>query len=187
MAEEWHTTGAVISLARAVLRAGLHERCLILWNANNIFGFDAIDWQSLRQSCAITTVSRYMKQSMGAQGINPLVIPNGIPARWLENIDSEQVTTLRRALPGLLMAKVGRYHPDKRWLMAMEAAGFMKRHGLKPKLLVRGSQSPYRVTILEKAFEQGLVWSEIQLSHPSITAIGRKAIACRKRKAGNVP
>ena len=43
LAEEWHTTGAVAALARAVSRAGLNDRCLILWNANNIFGFEAID------------------------------------------------------------------------------------------------------------------------------------------------
>lgn len=171
MAEEWHTSGAVINLSRAVLRSGLHERCLILWNANNVFGFDAIDWQALRQSCAITTVSYYMKHSMVAQGINPLVIPNGIPSRWLEAIEPAQTLNLRKALPGLLLAKVGRYHPDKRWLMAMESAGHLKRLGLKPKILVRGSSDPYRVAVIEKAFEQGLVWSEIHLTHPSLRQI----------------
>lgn len=171
LAEEWHTTGAVISLSKAVLRAGLQERCLILWNANNIFGFEAIDWQSLRQSCAITTVSRYMKQLMAERGIHPLVVPNGIPARWLEGVDQDSQFALRKALPGLVLAKVGRYHPDKRWLMAMEAVGILKRLGRKPKLIVRGSNDPYRVAILEKAFEQGLVWSEIRLTHPSFRQI----------------
>lgn len=171
MAEEWQTAGAVVGLARAVQRAGLSSNCLILWNANNIFGFESIDWQTLRQSCAITTVSRYMKHLMGAQGINPLVIPNGIPSRWLEPVDHESVTALRRAVPGLLLSKVGRYHPDKRWLMAMEAAGHLKRQGLKPRVIVRGSADPYRVAVIQKAFEQGLHWAEVQLSHPSIRQI----------------
>jgi len=171
LAEEWHTTGAVINLARSVLQAGLHERCLILWNANNVFGFEAIDWQALRQSCAITTVSRYMKHSMVTQGINPLVVPNGIPTRWLETIEPLAGVQLRKALPGLLLAKVGRYHPDKRWLMAMEATGDLKRQGFKPRMLVRGSSDSYRVAVIEKAFEQGLVWSEIRLSHPSLRQI----------------
>jgi len=171
LAEEWHTTGAVAALARAVSRAGLNDRCLILWNANNIFGFEAIDWQALRQSCAITTVSRYMKHLMVERGINPLVVPNGIPSRWLEAVDYQQTQGLRKALPGLLLAKVGRYHPDKRWGMAMEAVGHLKRLGLKPKMLVRGSNDPYRVAVIEKAFEQGLNWSEIHLDHPSMRQI----------------
>lgn len=171
LAEEWHTTGAVINLQRAIIRAGLVERCLILWNANNVFGFEAVDWQSLSQSCAITSVSRYMKHVMVGHGINPLVIPNGIPSRWLEQIDPEQTSSLRKSLPGLLLAKVGRYHPDKRWLMAMEATGHLKKLGLKPKLVVRGSNDPYRVAVIQKAFEQGLVWSEIRLTHPSLRQI----------------
>lgn len=171
LAEEWHTTGSVVALRRAVSRAGLQDRCLILWNANNIFGFEAVDWQGLRQSCAITTVSRYMKHLMAEQSINPLVVPNGIPSRWLEPVDPQKTVALRKALPGLLLAKIGRYHPDKRWTMAMEAAGLMKRLGLKPKMLIRGSSDPYRVAIIEKAFEQGLNWAEIHLNHPSLRQI----------------
>lgn len=171
LAEEWHTTGAVIALSRGLIRAGLMQHCLILWNANNVFGFESIDWQGLSQSCAITTVSRYMKHGMAHRGLSPLVIPNGIPSRWLEPIDVQAAANLRKALPGLLLGKVGRYHPDKRWLMAMEAAGALKRRGLKPKLIVRGSSEPYRVAISQKAFEQGLVWSEIHLSHPSMRQI----------------
>lgn len=171
LAEEWHTTGAVSALARAALRAGLADRCLILWNANNVFGFEGIDWQSLRTSCAITTVSRYMKHVMVGQGINPLVVPNGIPSRWTEPVDAAATASLRRSIDGLLLVKVGRYHPDKRWLMAMEAAGQLKRLGLKPRLIVRGSNDSHRIQIQERAFEQGLVWSEIRLSHPSIRQI----------------
>ncbi len=171
LAEEWHTTGAVIALNRGLIRAGLMGHCLILWNANNVFGFESIDWQGLSQSCAITTVSRYMKHGMAHRGLSPLVIPNGIPSRWLEPIDVQAAANLRKVLPGLLLGKVGRYHPDKRWLMAMEATGALKRMGLKPKLIVRGSSEPYRVAISQKAFEQGLVWSEIHLSHPSMRQI----------------
>ena len=162
MAEEWQTTGAVIALAQAIIRANLNSRAVILWNANNTFGFSNIDLQSLRQACAITTVSRYMKHVMADWGVNPLVIPNGIPARWHEDLQGESINQLKRSLDGLLLAKVGRYHPDKRWLMALEAVGELKRSGLNPKLIVRGTNDPHRLAILEKAFEQGLVWSEIR-------------------------
>ncbi len=174
LAEEWHTTGAVIALNKLVFRNELHQRCTILWNANNVFGFEAIDWQSLRQSCAITTVSKYMKHQMAPMGLNPLVIPNGIPSRWLHPIDEEQLKALRASLPGLLLGKVGRYHPDKRWLMAIEAVGAMKRLGMGPRLIVRGTNEPYRMAVIEKAWEQGLVWAEIRMERPSPSKIIRE-------------
>lgn len=173
LAEEWHTTGAVIRLAQGAISRGLHRHSLILWNANNTFGFHTIDWQALRLSCAITTVSRYMKHLMSDLGLNPLVIPNGIPERWHQEIDRDSVAALRRTFQSeqcpqpIVLAKVGRYHPDKRWLMAMEVVGLLKRAGYQPKIIIRGSKDPHRIAILEKAFEQGLVWAEI--SPPKVT------------------
>ena len=171
LAEEWHTTGAVIQLWRALLRYDLSDRCLILWNANNFFGFQNVDWTGLRQACAVTTVSRYMKHQMAHMGLNPLVIPNGIPSRWLQAVPSEHTLGLRRCINGVLLAKVGRYHPDKRWLMAIEAVGQLKRMGMKPRLLVRGSADNYRLAVIERAFEQGLVWGELRLHRPSFAQI----------------
>jgi glycosyltransferase involved in cell wall biosynthesis len=177
LAEEWHTTGAVIQLSQLLIQQALHRHCLILWNANNTFGFHCIDWQALRSACAITTVSRYMKHLMADIGLNPLVIPNGIPQRWHEQVDSEEMQQLRRSLdhPGdaktLMLAKVGRYHPDKRWLMAIEVVGQLKRAGYHPKILIRGSKDNHRIAILEKAFEQGLVWAEIRPIKPTLRHI----------------
>lgn len=171
LAEDWHTAGAVCGLSRAVFREGLSRRTLIMWNANNTFGFGGIDWEALRQACAITTVSRYMKQVMQEVGVNPLVIPNGIPKRWLEPVDKAVTQSLRKLFPEVLLAKVGRYHPDKRWLMAVEALGEQKRLGLKPKMVIRGGSENHRINILEKAWQQGLVWSEVVLDRPSPAAI----------------
>ena len=177
LAEEWHTTGAVIRLSQLAIQQGLHRNCLILWNANNTFGFHSIDWQALRSACAITTVSRYMKHLMADIGLNPLVIPNGIPQRWHEPIDPEGMQQLRRSLEHpettkpLVLAKVGRYHPDKRWLMAIEVVGQLKRAGYNPKILIRGSKDNHRLAILEKAFEQGLVWAEIRPIKPTLRHI----------------
>ncbi len=171
LAEDWHTAGAVTKLSKAIFRAGLSRQAMVLWNANNTFGFGGINWESLRQACAITTVSRYMKRVMQDVGVNPLVIPNGIPKRWLEPVDRTLVKRLRGLFEGMLLSKVGRYHTDKRWLMAVESVGEQKRLGLKPRLIVRGGSESHRLAILEKAWQQGLVWSEVVLDHPTPTQI----------------
>lgn len=174
LAEDWQTAGSVVSISRQLLRKGLDKKCVTLWNANNVFGFSGIDWESLRQACAITTVSRYMKHVMSDVGVNPLVIPNGIPRRMLDGVNEEVRRSLREAFPELLLCKVGRYHTDKRWLMAIEAVGDMKRLGMSPKLLVRGGTESHRLKILERAWEQGLVWSEIRLDNPSAETIAEE-------------
>jgi hypothetical protein len=79
LAEEWHTVDAVLHLHWLLERAGVRERAVILWNANNTFGFEQIEWNRLAQAARITTVSRYMKYRMSNYGVNPLVIPNGLP------------------------------------------------------------------------------------------------------------
>ncbi|MCB9726654.1 MAG: glycosyltransferase [Spirochaetaceae bacterium] len=78
LAEEWQTANAVLHLHWLLRYAGLRERATILWNANNIFGFEHIAWPALAEASRITTVSRYMKHCMRACGVDPLVIPNGL-------------------------------------------------------------------------------------------------------------
>jgi len=164
LAEEWQTVQAVLNLGERLARAGLDRHALILWNANNLFGFDGIDWAGLQRAAAVTTVSRYMKHRMWFWGVNPMVVPNGIPLRWLEPVPEDLVRGLRQVFPGLLLTKVGRYDPDKRWVMAMQALGEMKRRGMAPRLLARGGTEPHRWAVQEEARRQGLVWSEIRLS-----------------------
>ena len=66
---------------------GLRDKAIILWNANNVMGFDRIDWGRLDFCSQITTVSRYMKHVMWDRGVNPLVIPNGIPGDRIRRAD----------------------------------------------------------------------------------------------------
>lgn len=168
LAEDWHTAQAVVRLSKLVFARGLSRRAVILWNANNTFGFGAIDWQALRQACAISTVSKYMKQLMNNEvGVNPLVIPNGIPERWLQPVDRSVGQKLRKICDGPLLSKVGRYHPDKRWEMAVEGVGQLKRLGINPKFIIRGGNEEHRIAVLEKAWEQGLVWREVVVEQSS--------------------
>ncbi len=66
----------------------MRDRCVILWNANNHFGFDDMDWRALERAATVTTVSRYMKHLMWPHGVNPMVIPNGIPVEALQPVDA---------------------------------------------------------------------------------------------------
>ena len=163
LAEEWQTIPAVINLDQALRRQHLEKWALILWNANNLYGFEGVNWEKLRNSCVLTTVSRYMKHRMWLWGVNPIVIHNGIPRRLLQPVSTEATARLRQIFPDLLVTKVGRYDVDKRWVMAMGAMGHMKRQGMKPTMIARGGKEHHRYEVRRQADLQGLTWKEITL------------------------
>jgi glycosyltransferase involved in cell wall biosynthesis len=145
LAEEWQTAEACIALRRIADGDGSGRALEILWNANNVYGFDRIDWPRLRRATTITTISRWMKHMMAAVGQEPLIIPNGIPAaRLAKQLDPARVRELRAALgDGIGLVKFGRFDRDKRWMMAIDAVAELKRLGRKPKLVMRGGPEPH--------------------------------------------
>lgn len=180
LAEEWHTAPSVIRLHHQLCEAGLRERCIVFWNANNTFGFWHVDWVALRQAATLTTVSRYMKHKMWALGLNPLVIPNGIPARLLEPPAAAQVARLRTLFgcedrTGTLLAKVGRFDPDKRWIMAVDALHVLRSvpfaNARRTRMIVRGGLEPHRVDVMNRAAMHGLRWTEVHVDDPTPQAI----------------
>jgi len=157
LAEEWHTVAACKTISDTLHRRGLRDRCAILWNANNHFGFERIDWGTLGYVAAITTVSRYMKHLMRQWGVNPLVIPNGIPVRALETVEPSQVSTIREAARTPCLAfKIGRFSPDKRWHQAVSAIAALRAHGVAARLLIRGGIEPFGGEVLTHARRLGL-------------------------------
>jgi glycosyltransferase involved in cell wall biosynthesis len=157
LGEEWHTSWSMNLISDNLYLRGLRDRVVMLWNANNTFGFHRIDWASLALSTTITTVSRYMKFEMWDWGQNPIVIPNGIPRSSIANPDPEAVAELRAAADtDHFCFKIGRFDPDKRWLMAMSAAAYLKRHRHRVKLLMRGGREPHGAEVLSHARHQGL-------------------------------
>ena len=78
--EDWHTAEAMCRLPDLLHWHGLRRRCILMWNCNSLKSLDRIDWARLSYTTAITTVSRYMKHLLWRYGVNPLVIPNGIPS-----------------------------------------------------------------------------------------------------------
>ena len=161
LAEEWHTTDAVLHLDWLLREARLRDRVQILWNANNTFGFECIDWQRLNAAATITTVSRYMKHLMWQLGVDPLVIPNGIDDRTLEAPPSAPVAELEERTRGrTLLAKVARFDPDKRWLLAIDIVAELRRKGERPLLVARGGIEEHAHEVMQHAREKGLRVSE---------------------------
>jgi glycosyltransferase involved in cell wall biosynthesis len=157
MGEEWHTAWSMSLLSDSLYYRGLRDRVVMLWNANNTFGFHRINWAGLAMAATITTVSRYMKFKLWDWGHNPVVIPNGIPRSSIQDADPGLVADLRAAAAAdHLCFKIGRFDPDKRWLMAVSAAAYLKRHGRRVRLLMRGGREPHGGEVITHAQHQGL-------------------------------
>jgi glycosyltransferase involved in cell wall biosynthesis len=166
MGEEWHTAASMNLISDSLYYRSLRDRVVMLWNANNTFGFHRINWGALAFAVTMTTVSRYMKFKMWESGQNPMVIPNGIPRSSIKDADAEAVAEVRAAAGAdHLCFKIGRFDPDKRWLMAMSAAGYMKRHDQRVRLLMRGGREAHGGEVFAHAQRQGL--NVVDVSAPS--------------------
>jgi glycosyltransferase involved in cell wall biosynthesis len=150
--EEWHLAHTMNLISDQLYFAGARDRCLLLWNANNHFAFHRVNWGSLSFVATLTTVSRYMKHIMWDWGVNPVVIPNGIPAGMIRQVNPTQVRALREAIgPAALLFKMGRFSPDKRWHQAVAAVARLKARGTAVKLLMRGGLEPFGGEVLAYA------------------------------------
>jgi len=169
LSEEWHTAETACRTRDILRNNGLSDNAVIFWNANNTFGFNRIDWSRLAKNTIITTVSRYMKHIMRELGVNPLVIPNGIPYNLLRNVDESLSIKLRKGLKSqLLFTKVARYDTSKGWNEAMEATAIFNRKGVKAQLLARGGIEPYGEEVLNNARQMGLKVKDITVDGGNI-------------------
>lgn len=171
--EDWHTAEAVSRTSEALQQAGLRDRALIMWNCNSLMSLYRIDWGRLAASATITTVSRYMKQRLWQYGVNPLVIPNGIPRRFLDPVDTDLVARLREVVrrddPNrLFLFKIGRFDPDKRWLMAVEAVARLKASGAPAAMVIRGGIEPHGAEVLRRARALKLRVVDVEARRPSV-------------------
>jgi len=164
LGEEWHTAQAMCETSDLLWQAGLREQSVLLWNANNTMGFDRINWERLAYTTTITTVSRYMKHIMWGLGVNPLVIPNGIPRRLLAPLDTAGAQQIRASMEGKpLLLKVARWDPDKRWKMAVDATAQIKEAGSQPMLVARGGKEAHGHEVLTHARALGLAVRDVQV------------------------
>src|SRR5260370_41628122 len=98
-----------------------------------------------------------MKLRMWEWGQNPIVIPNGVPLSTRAGVDSAVVADLREAAAAdHFCFKIGRFDPDKRWLMAMTAMAYLKQSGSRVRLLMRGGSEAHGVEGVVPAPSPGL-------------------------------
>lgn len=155
--EEWQTSAWARRCAELLRQRGWEGRCLRLWNANNQFGFGAMDWVGLTESAEVLTISRHMRLLVEQFGAAPIVIPNGIPEAHLAPVDPAAVATLERAAGERpFLFKIGRFHPDKRWFQAVRALAELRAGGSPARLVIRGGREHYRAEVLELARSLGL-------------------------------
>jgi len=164
LGEEWQTTEAMCHISDLLGATGRRDRTVMFWNANNTFSFDRIHWARLNRCTTITTVSRYMKHLMWKMGLNPLVIPNGIPKSLLEKVDEGQARCVKEALNGeTILFKVARWDPDKCWDSAIEATAELKQRGVKATLVARGGIEPYGQHVMDHARGLGLEVRQVRV------------------------
>src|SRR5258707_9383296 len=173
LGEDWHTAEAMSRTSDLLHWFGVRQKVLMLWNLNSLMSLHRIDWGRLHFVTTLCTVSKYMKHKMWEYGVNPLVIPNGIPARHLNPVDEGKVRTLREiARQGdprrMLLFKIGRFDPDKRWMMAVEAVARLKHSGHPVTLFVRGGIEPHGADVLRHAYNIGLVIRDVTAQRPDL-------------------
>jgi glycosyltransferase involved in cell wall biosynthesis len=165
LGEEWHTAQAMSSISDLLYYSGVRPRALMFWNANNTYGFNRIDWPRLSFTTTITTVSKYMRQIMLGMGINPLIIPNGIPGSLLDSVDTKDLSILRDIMHAdIALCKVARWHPDKGWEPAFRAIDILKRSGIRAVLLGRGGVDAYGMKIARRPELAGISVIDVKLA-----------------------
>ncbi|HEY0756195.1 MAG TPA: glycosyltransferase family 4 protein [Ktedonobacteraceae bacterium] len=173
LGEDWHIAEAMERTSDLLHWFGIRRKVLLLWNLNSLMSLQRIDWGRLNFVTTLCTVSKYMKHKMWAYGVNPLVIPNGIPVRHMHPVDEEKVRLLRDiAHQGdprrMFLFKIGRFDPDKRWIMAVEAVARLKHSGYPVTLFVRGGIEPHGADVLRHAYNIGLVIRDVTAQRPNL-------------------
>ncbi len=173
MGEDWHTAEAMTRTSDLLHWFGLRQKVLMLWNLNSLMSLHRINWGRLNFVTTICTVSKYMKHRMWSYGVNPLVIPNGIPTRHLAPVEPKDVQKLRKiAQQGdprrLFLFKIGRFDPDKRWIMAIDAVARLKYSGHPVTLFVRGGIEPHGADVLRHAYQMGLTIKDVVAQRPNL-------------------
>lgn len=163
LGEEWHTAEAMSRISDHMHFSGMRHRAIMLWNANNTMSFHRINWGRLGYTNTLMTVSKYMKHIMWRWGVDPLVVPNGIPKRWLKPVDDWSSARLRTAFGDrLVFSKIGRWDPDKRWNMAVETIARLKGLGINSTLVVRGGIEGHEGEVMHNARMMGLTIKDVR-------------------------
>ena len=173
MAEEWHTADALSRLSDSLHFNGLRQSCVLVWNANNDMSFHRMNWDRIGYVADFAAVSKYVKHQMWDCGVNPVVIPNGVPSERLGAVDPDAVAAFQRALDcDLWFFKIGRTDPDKGWLEAVEAVQRMRALGLNARLVIKpGAYEAFGDEVYRHMVWRGLERAEVVTDDRSVAGI----------------
>ncbi|MFP4035757.1 MAG: glycosyltransferase family 4 protein [Desulfovermiculus sp.] len=187
MAEEWHTADAVCRISDLLAHKGIRDRVHLLWNANNTYSFDRINWSRLAQSSTITTVSNYMRQLMKPYGVEPLVIHNGIQPQLTEPVDPARKFGFKTNLEtDFTLFKMARFDPDKGWIPAVETAARLKGMGYRVVFYLRGGIEPYGRRVFSRASELGLSVLDVSLEGKDLDQSLRELLSAQNNDIINI-
>jgi glycosyltransferase involved in cell wall biosynthesis len=163
LSEEWQTAELACILGEMLENTSARGRALLVWNANNPYSFDRIDWARLARTNNLTTVSRYMRSIMRARGVDAHVVPNGIPRRLLQRADRDRVRRLRsEGCTRPFFFKMARWEREKGWDAALDAIAALRRRGQGPRLVARtGGPTNGGHGIAEAAAARGLTVADV--------------------------
>lgn len=164
LSEEWQAAEFACLLSDAAAARGVRDRAVLVWNANNPYAFDRIDWPRLAATNMVTAVSRYMRSILRAQGVDAVVIPNGIPGRLLRARNRGRLARLRQSTSGRgLLFKMARWEREKGWNQALDAVDVLRRKGRRITLVARsGGPSVNGGGVSATATARGLTVTELR-------------------------
>jgi glycosyltransferase involved in cell wall biosynthesis len=164
--EEWQTAECACAFSDLLAAEGLRDRVVIFWTANNSYGFQSIDWPRLAMRTTIATISRYMRSIIRSNGVDAVVIPNGIPSELLAPMSRRDASEVRRLVDEdpevTLFFKMARWEREKGWSQALGAVSQLRDRGRHPLLVARsGGPSSGAAGIVEAATARGLRVAEV--------------------------
>jgi glycosyltransferase involved in cell wall biosynthesis len=155
--EEWQTAGVAIAVDALARERLVRSATTLIWNANNTYGWQRVDWAALQAAATVTAVSKYMKFELANINVPALVIPNGLDEALLSGADPAIVRAFKDALGARpTLVKVGRFDPDKNWMQAIDALAELREGGIDARLVVRGGREAYGDAVFARAHERGL-------------------------------
>ncbi len=112
-----------------------------------------------------------MKHQMWEQGVNPLVIPNGVPSMLLRSRNGRLRPRCTEAYRSRCAHQGRPLGPGQAVLMAVDALYELKSEGLDAVLVARGGVEEHGAEVRARARLCGLRMVEVALTEPSLDAL----------------
>ncbi|NLB35661.1 MAG: glycosyltransferase, partial [Elusimicrobia bacterium] len=86
----------------------------------------------------------------------------------------------------MVLLKIGRFSPDKRWEMAIRALKILKDRGKRPCLIMKGGSEPYGGQVFRLIKELGLSMASVDLKETSFKSLTKTLKAIKPTDIYNV-